>query len=92
MFKLMNWKHWLLCQASALMAGYLAWSASGNPWIGGGVVIGTVVVYTFMLAGRGAKPSPGGRGRGRSASSAPQPVTRQQRRAEARAQRKRQSD
>ncbi|MCW5751724.1 MAG: hypothetical protein KIT81_11315 [Alphaproteobacteria bacterium] len=87
----MSWKHWLLCQASALLAGYLAWSASGNPWIGGGVVVGTVVVYTFMLAGRGAgsaRPSrPGSR-----ASAIESPPTRQQRRAEARARRKRQSD
>lgn len=65
-------KQWLFCYAGSLGFGGVTWWATGNPWIGGGVLVGFTAVYVFYLAGR-AKDM--------SSAAEPEGLTRQQRRA-----------
>lgn len=48
-------KEWLVCYAGSLGFGGLAWWATGNPWIGGGVLVAFTAAYVFYLSGRAPK-------------------------------------
>jgi len=93
MFKYLNWKQWLLCQVAALGAGWLAYSATENAWVGGGVAVGVIVGITFFWAGRApARAAAAAAARRRSGAKVvepPAPPTRQQRRAMQRSEKKR---
>ena len=65
-------KQWLICYAGSLGSGGLVWWATGNPWIGGGVLVGFTAVYVFSLAGKA---------KGAEGPVNPADLSRQQRRA-----------
>lgn len=54
-FKL-TWRQRLICYAGSIGFGGLAWWATDNPWIGGGVLVAFTAAYVFYLAGQAAKP------------------------------------
>lgn len=43
---------WAVCYAGALGFGGLTWWATGNSWLGAGVLIAFTAAYVFWLAGR----------------------------------------
>lgn len=53
-FKL-TWRQWLVCYAGSIGFGGLTWWATGNPWIGGGVLVAFTAAYVFYLAGQATK-------------------------------------
>lgn len=74
----LSFRQWLIAYLGGLGSGAVVWYLSGNGWIGLGVTLVFVAVYTFVLAGR-APVTP---------KSRPMPETRQQRRQAERAKRK----
>lgn len=69
----LTFRQWAICYTGALGFGGLAWWATENPWIGGGVLVAFTAAYVFYLAGKAA-PVP-------SKVSSGEGLTRQQRRA-----------
>ena len=66
----LSFRQWLVAYLGGLGSGAIAWYLSGNGWIGVGVTLVFIAVYTFVLAGRGpARPR-----------TKAMPETRQQRR------------
>lgn len=63
---------WAICYAGSLGLGGVAWWATGNPWIGGGVLVAFTAIYTFWVAGKFAPA--------RSRPVAPESLSRQQKR------------
>lgn len=51
----LTWRQWLICYAGSVGFGGLTWWATGNPWIGGGVLVAFTAAYVFYLAGQVAK-------------------------------------
>lgn len=43
---------WAVCYAGSLGSGGLAWWVTGNPWIGGGVLVAFTAAYVFYLSGK----------------------------------------
>lgn len=68
----LTWKQWVICYAGSLGFGGLAWWATGNPWIGGGVLVAFTAAYVFYLAGQATKEP---------AQTAAEGLSRQQKRA-----------
>jgi hypothetical protein len=62
---------WATCYAGALGFGGLTWWATGNSWLGAGVLIAFTAAYVFWLAGRSDS---------KAASSPSRGVSRQQKR------------
>ena len=50
---------WATCYAGALGFGGVTWWATGNSWLGAGVLIAFTAAYVFWLSGRSLpKPAP----------------------------------
>lgn len=48
----LTFKQWVICYVGALGLGGLAWYATGNSLIGGGVLIAFTAIYVFYLSGK----------------------------------------
>ncbi|WP_370155243.1 hypothetical protein [Ferrovibrio sp.] len=69
----LTFRQWAICYAGSLGFGGLAWWATGDAWIGGGVLIGFTAVYVFYIAGKFTS--------GRPAAESDAGLSRQQKRA-----------
>jgi hypothetical protein len=54
----LTFRQWAMCYAGSLGFGGVTWWATGNPWIGGGVLVGFTAVYVFSLAGKARDAAP----------------------------------
>lgn len=48
----LTWQQWIICYVGSVTGGGLTWYATGNVWLGGGVLAVITAVYIFYLAGK----------------------------------------
>jgi hypothetical protein len=48
-------QQWLVCYVASVSGGAFVWYSTGNPWLGGGVLVFITAFYVFYLSGKANK-------------------------------------